>query len=67
MCFKNKGIQDKNNPSMRGDHTVRFVIEIPTKLTEDQKRKLREFDSSLTERNYAKRNSFFEKVKGFFK
>ena len=65
--FKNKGIQDKNNPSIRGDHTVRFVIEIPTKLTEDQKKKLRDFDASLTDRNYAKRNSFFEKVKGFFK
>ena len=65
--FKNKGITDKNSPSYRGDHTVKFVVEIPTRLSEEQKRLLRAFDSSLSEKNYAKKNSFFEKVKGIFK
>jgi len=65
--FRNKGIPDKNSSSMRGDHTVRFVIEIPTKLTDDQKRLLQAFDSSLTDKNYTKKNSFFEKVKKIFR
>ena len=65
--FRGKGIPDKNNPNMRGDHIIRFSVEIPTRLTEDQKSKLRLFDSSLSERNYAQRNNFFEKVKRFFK
>ena len=65
--FRGKGIPDKQNPNMRGDHTVKFTIEIPIRLTEDQKSKLRLFDSSLTEKNYAKRNSFFEKLKGIFR
>ncbi len=65
--MRGKGIPDKNNRNMRGDHTVKFSIEIPTRLTEDQKSKLRLFDSSLTERNYAKRNSFIQKIKGIFK
>lgn len=65
--FKNKGITDKNSPSYRGDHTVKFVVEVPTRLSEEQKKLLRAFDASLTEKNYAKKNSFFEKVKGIFK
>lgn len=65
--FRGKGIPDKNNRNLRGDHTVRFLIEIPTRLTEEQKAKLREFDQTLTEKNYMKRNSFKEKLKSFFK
>ena len=40
VSFKSRGITDKNTPSIRGDHTVRFVVEIPTKLSEEQKRLL---------------------------
>jgi len=65
--FKNKGITDKNSPSYRGDHTIKFVVEVPTRLTEEQKKLLKAFDASLTDKNYAKKNSFFEKVKGIFK
>ena len=65
--FRGKGIPDKNNRNYRGDHTVRFIIEIPIRLTEDQKSKLRAFDSSLSEKNYSKRNTFMEKVKRFFR
>ena len=65
--LRGKGIPDKNSPNIRGDHTCKFVVEIPTMMNEDQKRKLKEFDSSLTDRNYSKSSSFFQKVKNFFK
>ena len=67
VSFKNRGIIDKNTPSVRGEHTIRFVVEIPTKLSEEQKRLLRSFESSLSDKNYQKKNSFFDKVKSIFK
>ena len=65
--FRGKGIPDKQSPSYRGDHQVKFTIEIPTRLSEDQKAKLRAFDESLSDKNYQNRNSFFSKLKGFFR
>ena len=65
--LKGKGIANKNRPGSRGDQMVRFVLEIPTRLSEDQKRKLRDFDSTLSERNYTKKSGFFEKMKDIFK
>jgi molecular chaperone DnaJ len=64
--IRGRGIPNKNNPNSRGDHTCRFVIEVPTRLTEDQKRKLKEFEATLTDRNYVKRSGFFSKIKGVF-
>lgn len=64
--MRGKGIPNKNSSSVRGDHTCTFYIEIPTRLTEDQKQKLRAFDATLSEKNYAKRSSFFKKVKDIF-
>ena len=65
--IRGKGIPDKNSSSIRGDHTLKFVVEVPTRLTEEQKNILRSFDATLTEKNYAKRNSFFQRIKGIFK
>ncbi len=65
--LRGKGIPDKNSSTIRGDHTLKFVVEVPTRLNEEQKKLLRAFDATLTERNYAKRNNFFEKIKGIFK
>lgn len=62
-----RGIPNKNNPSMRGTHTVRFVVEIPTRLSDSQKAKLKEFESTLTGKNYVKRDGFFQKIKNAFK
>ena len=67
VSFKNRGIIDKNSPSYRGDHTIRFVVEIPQKLSDEQKRMLRAFEETLTDKNYTKKNSFFEKVKKIFR
>lgn len=65
--IRGKGIPDKNSSSIRGDHTLKFVVEVPTRLSEEQKKLLRQFDATLTEKNYAKRNSFFTKLKGLFR
>ncbi|MBR2751485.1 MAG: molecular chaperone DnaJ [Clostridiales bacterium] len=66
LTLRGKGIPFKNRAGVRGDHTVRFIIEVPVKLTDDQKNKLRSFDSTLTEKNYQKRGSFFDRVKSMF-
>ena len=67
--LKGKGIK-RLNRSDYGDHYVRINVEVPRNLTRDQKEKLREFEASLNEKNYAKRNTFkdkLEKIKDIFK
>jgi len=39
---------------------------VPRDLSKAQKDKLREFDSVTNEKNYKKKKSFSEKIKGFF-
>ena len=51
----------------RGDHYIKVYVEIPKNLTKDQEAKLRAFEDSLSEKNYQKRQSFFEKLKDKFK
>lgn len=53
--------------SDRGDHYVKVSVEIPKNLTKDQKSKLKAFEDSLTEKNYQKRQGFFDKLKEKFK
>lgn len=64
--IRGRGIPFKNRPNTRGDHTCRFVLEVPLHLTDAQKEQLRQFDMTLSERNYQKRASFFKKVKDIF-
>ena len=64
--LRNKGIQYVNNRG-RGDQYVRVNIEVPTNLSGKQKDMLRDFDSSTSDKNYAKRKSFFDKIKDAFK
>lgn len=64
--LRGKGIK-KLNRNDHGDHYVRVNIEIPKNLTKEQKEKLKEFEKSLDEKNYAKRKSFFDKLKEKFK
>ena len=49
----------------RGDQYVTVVIETPTKLTQQQKELLRQFDQA-TEKAQPKKKSFFEKLKRNF-
>lgn len=50
----------------RGDQYCRVVVEVPKNLNAEQKKLIKQFDSSTTEKNYAKRKSFFEKLKDAF-
>ena len=61
---KGKGVQ-KINRSDRGDQYVIVNVEIPKNLTKRQKELLKEFDNSVSETNYAKRNNFSNKIKNF--
>ena len=64
--LRNKGIQYVNNRG-RGDQYVRVTIEVPTNLSGKQKDMIKEFDSTTGDKNYAKRKSFFDKIKDAFK
>ena len=64
--LKGKGIK-KVNRNDRGDHYVKVYVEIPKNLTKDQKKALKEFEQSLENKNYQKRQTFFDKLKEKFK
>lgn len=45
--LKGKGMPYLRNNQVRGDHYVTLVVQVPTKLNEEQKEALRQFDASL--------------------
>ena len=63
--LRGKGIPALNS-STRGDLMVRVLVEVPTKLNSEQRRKLEEFAELMGEDNAPLRKSFFDKAKGFF-
>ena len=63
--LRGKGIK-RLNYSGYGDEYVKIVVEVPKDLNKEQRHKLNEFEKSLSETNYKKRKSFFEKVKELF-
>ncbi|NLK70034.1 MAG: molecular chaperone DnaJ [Clostridiales bacterium] len=63
--LKNKGIQ-KLGKVERGDQYVKVFVEVPKNLSKKQKDLLKDFENSLTDKNYQKRQSFFSKLKDRF-
>ena len=63
--LKGKGIQRLNGRG-RGDQYVRVTVEVPKNLNNKQKSLIKEFENVTNEKNYAQRNSFFEKLKKMF-
>ncbi len=63
-------LRDKGFPNVHGhghgDQHVRIAIEIPTKLTRQQREKLEEFEKLGDANSYPQRRSFLEKFKQFF-
>jgi molecular chaperone DnaJ len=55
------------NSSARGDLMVRVLVEVPTKLNSEQRKKLEEFAALCGEENTPIHKGFFEKAKDFFK
>lgn len=64
--LKGKGIKYLQQ-DRRGDQFVKLYIEVPKNLSKKQKDLLKSFEDSLTEKNYAKRAGFFDKLKDLFK
>lgn len=66
--LKNKGIKGVNSYS-RGDQYTTVKVEVPTKLTREQKDAIREMEKALGDDNshYEKRKSFFDKLKDWGK
>lgn len=45
--LRNKGVPSLRNKQIRGDHYVTLVVEVPTKMTQEQKELLEAFDKAM--------------------
>lgn len=63
--LKGKGVTHLGSRT-RGDQFVKVVIEVPKHLSQKQKALLKEFDGTVTDKNYGKRKGFFDKLKTMF-
>ena len=61
-----KGIRNVNGHG-HGDLFARLIVEVPTRLNAEQRRKLEEFAALCGDENTPLRKSFFERAKDFFK
>ena len=71
--LKGKGVPSLRNKSIRGDHYVTLVVQVPTKLNEEAKEALRRFDeacgnapSGSHPSGTEKKKKFGEKLKDIF-
>jgi molecular chaperone DnaJ len=64
--LRGKGIANVNGRG-HGDLFVRLLVEVPTRLNAEQRRKLEEFAALCGDENTPLRKSFFERAKDFFK
>jgi molecular chaperone DnaJ len=64
--LRGKGITNVNGRG-RGDLLARLIVEVPSRLNAEQRRKLEEFAALCGEENTPLRKSFFERAKEFFK
>ena len=63
--LRQKGVPYVNGGG-RGDQYLRIQVEIPKGLTTKQKDMLSDFDKTITDKNYEKRESFFSRLKDKF-
>ncbi len=67
FVLRGKGIPQVSNPKLRGDHHFSVVVETPTKLTNEQKELLRQFDGTVSRSVTPKRKGFQDILNDFFK
>ena len=59
--LRGKGMPTLRNKKVRGDHYISLVVDIPTKLTNEQKEALAAYDKLLTgEEKHIKKKGFFK-------
>lgn len=63
--LRQKGIKYLNGRG-RGDQYVTVEVEIPKKVTREQKKALEAFEATLKDDNYEKRKGFFKGIKDLF-
>ncbi len=64
LRIKGKGITNMNT-GRRGDQLVTLRVEVPVRLSQKQKKLLKELDESLDQSNTPESESFFSRLKGF--
>src|SRR6266850_2425777 len=64
--LRGKGIANVNGRG-HGDLLARLIVEVPSRLNAQQRRKLEEFAALCGDENTPLRKSFFERAKDFFK
>jgi molecular chaperone DnaJ len=64
--LRSKGITNVTGRG-RGDLFARLIVEVPSHLNAEQRRKLEEFAALCCDENTHLRKSFFERAKEFFK
>ena len=70
--LKGKGVPSLRNKNIRGDHYVTLVVQVPTKLNEEAKEYLRNYDEAVngkindSKQEKPKKKSFMEKIKETF-
>lgn len=64
--LKGKGFPYINGRG-RGDLVVHVTVEVPRNLSADQKKLLKAFEDAMSDNNYQKRKSFFDKIRDAFK
>jgi molecular chaperone DnaJ len=65
--LRGKGTYDLLSGSGKGDQLIRVNVDVPQRLTEEQKGLLKEFAGTLGEKKGPKSKGFFDKVKKFGK
>lgn len=65
LRLKGKGVPSLNGRG-RGDQYIRIIVEVPTNLNSEQKKKLKEFADSCTPAVNPRAQSFLDKAKKFF-
>jgi molecular chaperone DnaJ len=65
LRLKSKGLAHLGSYG-RGDQLVRIIVEVPSKLTAEQKEILRRFEESGADAAHPMHHNFFEKVKTLF-
>ena len=63
--LRGKGIRYLNGKG-RGDQYVKVSVEVPKKLSKEQRTALEKFEKTLADDNYEQRKGFFDKIKNIF-